>query len=81
VAETRRRHHWVRIDAVAYATGLTVQQIRAQVARGKLPRPSYHLGYLSPVWDRDVLTAMLRPRAARRLPPPHRDEPAEDEAA
>ncbi|HTW26045.1 MAG TPA: hypothetical protein VME92_02865 [Acetobacteraceae bacterium] len=67
-----RRREWIRLDVLVKATGYSVDEIRTRVARGKLPRPSYHFGYLSPVWDRDQLTAWLGAKASQRLPPARR---------
>ncbi|HTW27391.1 MAG TPA: hypothetical protein VME92_09710 [Acetobacteraceae bacterium] len=58
---------WVELEVVARAMGLTPEQVKRRAAEGKLPRPSFHLGYTRPVWNRELLIAMLPEQAVERL--------------
>ena len=51
---------WLDAEAVAKILRVRVSQVPGMVGRGRIPRPSYHLGYGSPRWDRAVLEAGLR---------------------
>ena len=51
---------WLDADAVAKLLRVRVSQLSGMVGRGRIPRPSYHLGYRTPRWDRAVLEASLR---------------------
>lgn len=54
---------WLDAEAVAKILRVRVSQVPGMVGRGRIPRPSYHLGYGSPRWDRAVLEANLRDSA------------------
>ena len=54
---------WLDAEAVAKILRVRVSQLPGMVGRGRIPRPSYHLGYRSPRWDRGVLEASVRDAA------------------
>ena len=58
---------WIDLDVLARAMGLKAEQVRRRSSDGKLPRPSFHLGYTRPLWDRTLLVEMLPQRARDRL--------------
>lgn len=51
---------WLDAEAVAKILRVRVSQLPGMVGRGRIPRPSYHLGYRSPRWDRAVLEASAK---------------------
>lgn len=55
------------LDPAAAAAHLCVppRRLQALVRKGKLPRPSYHLGPKSPRWDRDKIDSLLAGRQVR----------------
>jgi hypothetical protein len=59
MAESR----WLDAQAVAKILRVRVSQLPGMIGRGRIPRPSYHLGYSSPRWDRAVLEASVRDAA------------------
>jgi hypothetical protein len=59
---------WWTAQQVATFLGLRVDEVPRLLGRGKIPRPSYHLGYASPRWDRTVLEASRPQRQSRRQP-------------
>jgi hypothetical protein len=54
---------WLDAEAVAKILRVRVSQLPGMVGRGRIPRPSYHLGYRSPRWDRAVLEASTKDSA------------------
>ena len=46
---------WWTIEQVAAFLGVRQEEVPRLLGRGKIPRPSYHLGYASPRWDRTAL--------------------------
>ena len=67
VRMTATPRRWIELDVLAQAMGLRPEQVRRRSAEGKLPRPSFHLGYTRPVWNRALLAAALPQWAAQRL--------------
>ncbi len=57
---------WLDPEAVARMLRVRVSQLPGMIGRGRIPRPSYHLGYRSPRWDRTLLEARLRDAAMLR---------------
>ncbi len=55
---------WLDAEAVAKIMRVRASQLPGMVGRGRIPRPSYHLGYGSPRWDREMLEASIRSAAA-----------------
>jgi predicted DNA-binding transcriptional regulator AlpA len=54
---------WLDAEAVAKLLRVRASQLPGMVGRGRIPRPSYHLGYRSPRWDRAVLEAAVKDAA------------------
>ena len=51
---------WLDAETVAKMLRVRASQLPGMVGRGRIPRPSYHLGYRSPRWDRGLLDVRLR---------------------
>jgi hypothetical protein len=59
---------WLDRDAAARYLSQSPDKLRRLVKAGKLPTPSYHMGPKSPLWDREVLDAVLAGKVASRQP-------------
>lgn len=69
---------WLDPETTAAYLGVWVEALPRLVGQGKIPRPSYHLGYRTPRWDREELDRALR---EQRDPKRRRAEPAGADAS
>lgn len=60
---------WLDKKQAADLLGLTLWELMQRVRLGKLPRPSYHLGYVAPRWSLDVLDPFVKTRKRPRARP------------
>ena len=67
VRMTATPRRWIELEVLAQAMGLKPEQVKRRAAERKLPRPSFHLGYTRPVWNRALLAAALPQWAVERL--------------
>ena len=67
VATGQQSEWWTR-EQVAAFLGVRLDEVPRLLGRGKIPRPSYHLGYASPRWEREALEASRRRSRPRLLP-------------
>jgi hypothetical protein len=56
------------MEQVAAFLGVRADEVPRLLGRGKIPRPSYHLGYASPRWDAEILEASRPHRRRARTP-------------
>jgi predicted DNA-binding transcriptional regulator AlpA len=57
---------WLDAETTAAYLGVWPELLPRLVGQGKIPRPSYHLGYRSPRWDREELDRQMSSLASRK---------------
>ncbi len=53
---------WWDRERLAHFLGVRPHELSYMLGRGKIPRPSYHLGYAAPRWNRVEIEARFRRR-------------------